>query len=123
MAEEPGVRGVELPLRAERDRTVSVPDILPDILADLPVLCSALTSVRNDVGLRGAVDPELVREVELSSCSAVYERRVSMDAGRGRDDLFGLRDPPSDARSLECLATLKGSRPSAETVGFRLAHA
>lgn len=73
MAEEPGVRGVELPLRAERDRTVSV-----------------------HVGLRGAVDPELVREVELSSCSAVYERRVSMDAGRGRDDLFsGLRDPPS----------------------------
>lgn len=48
------------------------------------------------VGLRGAVDPELVMEVELSSCSLVCVRRVRMEAGRGRDDLFsGLRDPPS----------------------------
>lgn len=73
MAVEPGVWGVEVPLRAERDRPDSV-----------------------HVGLRGAVDPELVMEVELSSCSAMCERRVSMDAGRGKDDLFsGLRERPS----------------------------
>ena len=48
------------------------------------------------MGLRGAVEPELVMEVELSSCSWWWLRLLRMDAGRGRDDLFsGLREPPS----------------------------
>ena len=46
------------------------------------------------VGLRGAVEPELVMEVELSSWSW-YPRRLRM-ACRGREDLLsGLHEPPS----------------------------
>lgn len=51
------------------------------------------------VGLRGAVDPELVMEVELSSW---YGRRLRVEACRGTEacrsteDVFtGLHDPPS----------------------------
>lgn len=62
-AADPGVRGVERPLRAEWDRIVCV----TLILGARPVLNSAFISVRKDVGLRGAVDPELVMDVELSS--------------------------------------------------------
>lgn len=104
MAVEPGVRGVEWPLRAERERTDSV----TVMLGARPVLCSALISVRNDVGLRGAVEPELVIEVELSSWSW-GPRRLINEVWRGTEDLFsGLRDPPSDALSRDCLATLRG---------------
>lgn len=48
------------------------------------------------MGLRGAVEPELVMEVELSSWSW-YARRLRMEAcTRGTEDLFsGLQDPPS----------------------------
>lgn len=47
------------------------------------------------MGLRGAVDPELVMEVELSSWSG-YPRRLRIEACRGSEDLFsGLHDPPS----------------------------
>lgn len=47
------------------------------------------------MGLRGAVEPELVMEVELSSWSW-YPRRLRMEACLGREDLLsGLRDPPS----------------------------
>ena len=50
------------------------------------------------VGLRGAVDPELVMEVELSSWSWPPWRpwRVKMEAGRGTEAGFsGLHDLPS----------------------------
>ena len=54
------------------------------------------------VGLRGAVEPELVMEVELSSGSAGWWRRLRMEAGLGRDDLFsGLLEPPSCNREEE----------------------
>lgn len=46
------------------------------------------------VGLRGAVEPELVMEVELSSWSW-YPRRLRAEACRGTDLFSGLHDPPS----------------------------
>lgn len=60
------------------------------------LLCNELMrSSSLHVGLRGAVEPELVMEVELSSWSW-YPRRLRMEPCRGREDLLsGLRDPPS----------------------------
>lgn len=52
----------------------------------------------SQVGLRGAVDPELVMEVELSSWSWRPWRpwRVKIEAGRGTEARFsGLHDLPS----------------------------
>lgn len=47
------------------------------------------------MGLRGAVEPELVIEVELSSWSW-GPRRLINEVWRGTEDLLsGLRDPPS----------------------------
>lgn len=68
---------------------------MSDVVSHISCTCKVeWRSCILQVGLRGAVEPELVMEVELSSWSW-YPRRLRAEACRGTDLFSGLHDPPS----------------------------